>query len=55
MVYDITSKSTFERATEYWIEELKKCGPENIIIALVGNKSDKANEDREVLYKDGER
>ncbi|CCE86231.1 Piso0_005889 [Millerozyma farinosa CBS 7064] len=45
-VYDITSRSSFNRAQE-WIKELKKQAPENITICLVGNKTD-MQEEREV-------
>ncbi|KAK6199566.1 ras family-domain-containing protein [Scheffersomyces amazonensis] len=45
-VYDITSRSSFNKAQD-WIKELKRQAPEGIVIALVGNKSDLA-EDRQV-------
>lgn len=45
-VYDITSRSSFNKAQE-WIKELKKQAPENITICLVGNKTD-MQEEREV-------
>lgn len=45
-VYDITSQSSFKKAQD-WIEELKKQAPEGIVVALVGNKADLA-EEREV-------
>jgi Ras-related protein Rab-5C len=38
-VYDITSHSSFEKAQD-WIKELKRQAPEDIVICLVGNKSD---------------
>merc|ERR1711865_513926 len=43
VVYDVTSFDSFERAEE-WVRELQDCGPEGLIIALVGNKSDLAGE-----------
>lgn len=45
-VYDITSKSSFEKA-QNWIKELKNQAPDGIVVALVGNKADLAPE-REV-------
>lgn len=45
-VYDITSRSSFQKAQD-WIKELKRQAPEGIVIALVGNKSD-LDDEREV-------
>lgn len=45
-VYDISSQSSFTKAQD-WIKELKKRAPEGIVLALVGNKADLADE-REV-------
>lgn len=42
-VYDITSKSSFQKAQD-WIRELKKQAPEGIVVALVGNKADLADQ-----------
>ena len=39
VVYDITSKESFEDVKN-WLKELKDKGPENIVVALVGNKLD---------------
>lgn len=39
VVYDITSQETFQKA-QYWVKELQKFGSPNIVMALVGNKSD---------------
>ena len=39
IVYDLTSKASFERAKE-WVNELKLSGSPNMIVALVGNKLD---------------
>lgn len=36
-------QNTF-KTLKSWIEELKMKGPENIVICVVGNKSDKADE-----------
>lgn len=40
LVYDITSQRSFERIQDYWVEELRGNGPENIILTLAGNKCD---------------
>ena len=39
VVYDISRKGTFENVDK-WIEELKANGSEDVLIMLVGNKSD---------------
>ena len=39
LVYDITKKQTFEN-TERWLSELKEHADDDIVILLVGNKSD---------------
>ena len=48
-VYDITAKDSF-RVLKGWVEELKSKGPSNIILAVVGNKIDKAD-DEQVSYE----
>ena len=40
LVYDISNKASFENLKNYWYEDLKKHGREDVIIAVVGNKSD---------------
>ncbi|NWT60313.1 RAB17 protein, partial [Erythrocercus mccallii] len=53
LVYDIANKQTFRRA-KLWLEELeKRFLPNEIVIALVGNKTDLAAE-REVTTEEGE-
>ena len=44
LVYDITSKETFDDIVNYWVPELKENAPKDIILALAGNKSDKYTE-----------
>ncbi|NWQ61845.1 RAB17 protein, partial [Neopipo cinnamomea] len=52
LVYDIANKETLRRA-KLWLEELeKKFLPDEIVIALVGNKTDLAAE-REVTTEEG--
>lgn len=43
VVYDITKRKTFE-TLQQWISELKTQGPENIVLAIAGNKSDLESE-----------
>ncbi|NXR64272.1 RAB17 protein, partial [Rhadina sibilatrix] len=53
LVYDIANKQTFSRA-KLWLEELEnRFLPNEIVIALVGNKTDLAAE-REVTTEEGE-
>ena len=54
LVYDISRRDTFESIKDYWYEQLKTFGEENMIFDIVGNKSDlfeneevKENEARE--------
>jgi len=46
VVYDITKESTFQTLKD-WVAELRAQGPEDIVIAVAGNKSDMES-DREV-------
>ena len=39
VVYDITSEATFDVLQE-WITELHRLGPQNIVLAIAGNKCD---------------
>ncbi|NXD29835.1 RAB17 protein, partial [Spelaeornis formosus] len=53
LIYDIANKQTFSRV-KLWLEEVEnKFLPDEIVIALVGNKTDLAAE-REVSTKEGE-
>jgi GTPase SAR1 family protein len=45
IVYDITRAATFQ-TLKNWVRELQQLGPENIVIAICGNKNDL--EDRRV-------
>lgn len=49
VVYDITRKQSLA-TLKNWVKELKQLGPENIVIAIAGNKSD-LEEKREVPAK----
>ena len=50
VVYDITSQASFTVASS-WVEELLNA-EENVIIAVVGNKLDLAEKQRQVPFKD---
>ncbi|NWR42312.1 RAB17 protein, partial [Regulus satrapa] len=53
LVYDIANKETFSRA-KLWMKELEKMFlPDEIVIALVGNKTD-LDAEREVTTEEGE-
>ncbi|XP_072177772.1 ras-related protein Rab-21-like [Diadema setosum] len=39
LVYDITDKESFE-VVKYWMNELKEKAPRDILIFVIGNKSD---------------
>ncbi|XP_075687625.1 ras-related protein Rab-17 [Rhinoderma darwinii] len=53
LVYDITSKETFSRA-QLWLQELQKCFISGeMVIALVGNKTD-LHDERKVSREDAE-
>ena len=44
LVYDITRKETYD-GLMVWYDEVKEYGPKDIIIAIVGNKEDRVNEE----------
>ena len=50
VVYDISRKSTFDNVDK-WIDELKNNGSEDVLIMLVGNKSD-LKDKREISEED---
>ncbi|KAL8124054.1 ras-related protein RABA6b-like [Apium graveolens] len=51
LVYDITRKNTFE-SVKKWLHELREFGDPDMVIVLVGNKSD-LSESRQVVVEDG--
>ncbi|KAI8328825.1 ras family protein [Chlamydoabsidia padenii] len=53
IVYDITSLDSFHNTTK-WIEDVRAERGEDVIIVLVGNKSD-LNDKRQVTTEDGEK
>ncbi|XP_044858330.1 ras-related protein Rab-19 isoform X2 [Mauremys mutica] len=50
LAYDLTRRSTFE-SIPHWINEIEKYGAANLVLMLIGNKSDVA-ENRQVLFED---
>lgn len=40
VVFDTTDRDTYESIRDYWIKEIRERAPENIQIAIVGNKAD---------------
>ena len=40
MVYDIRRKNSFESIKNYWYEQLKVSGEDNMVLAIAGNKCD---------------
>ena len=52
LVYDITKKQTFENI-QRWLRELRDHADSNIVIMMVGNKSD-LNHLRSVPEEDGQ-
>lgn len=52
LVYDITRMSTFESLRK-WLKELREFGSPDMVVVLVGNKSDLSHS-REVNLEDGQ-
>ncbi|XP_015264794.1 PREDICTED: ras-related protein Rab-19 [Gekko japonicus] len=50
LAYDMTRRSTFE-SIPHWIHEIEKYGAANLVLMLIGNKSDET-EKRQVLFED---
>ena len=53
VVYDITSKKTFEQ-TKKWIDDVRGERGNDVIVVLVGNKTDLGDSKREVTTAQGE-
>ncbi|KAI8341179.1 GTP-binding protein [Chlamydoabsidia padenii] len=52
LVYDITRKTSFQNVT-HWLKELREHADPNIVIMLVGNKSDLSETNRAVTTEEG--
>ena len=50
IVYDVTSKKSFEEIKAYWMDLVKENGPKKVIMYIVGNKTDLL--DQEVVSED---
>ncbi|XP_029453218.1 ras-related protein Rab-19 isoform X2 [Rhinatrema bivittatum] len=50
IAYDLTRRQTFE-SVPHWIHEVEKYGAANVVLMLIGNKSDLL-ENRQVLFED---
>ena len=46
LVYDVRRRDTFDSIKDYWYEQLKISGEENMIFAVVGNKCDLFQEEK---------
>lgn len=44
LVCDVTDKKSFENLKDMWFKEMKSLGPENIIVYILGNKTDAVQE-----------
>ena len=51
LVYDISKKETFDNVAERWLQELRYSTSQDIVIMLIGNKSD-LEASREVSIED---
>ena len=40
LVYDVRRRATFESIKDYWYDQLKQSGEENIVLGIAGNKCD---------------
>ncbi|KAM7280327.1 hypothetical protein ACFE04_007461 [Oxalis oulophora] len=52
LIYDITRRGTFQNIDK-WLKELREYGNSDMIIVLVGNKSDLGPQSREVSEEEG--
>ena len=46
LVYDIRRKESFESIKNYWVDQMKESGEENMIIGIAGNKCDLFTEEK---------
>eukprot|EP01156_Anaeramoeba_ignava_P022365 Anaeramoba_ignava/c20597_g1_i1.p2 GENE.c20597_g1_i1~~c20597_g1_i1.p2 ORF type:complete len:114 (-),score=43.93 c20597_g1_i1:79-420(-) len=53
IVYDVTNEETFEHIST-WFQEIKSNAPEDVVIMIVGNKTD-LEERRAVSYQKGQK
>lgn len=53
LVYDITRRDTFE-SLKKWLYELREFGNPEMVVVLIGNKSDLSDQSRQVGMEDGQ-
>ena len=46
LVYDVRRKDSFQALKDYWYEQLKQSGEENMVFGLAGNKCDLFQEEQ---------
>ena len=46
LVYDVRRKESFEALKDYWYEQLKQSGEENMVFGVAGNKCDLFQEEQ---------
>ena len=46
LVYDVRRRESFESIKDYWYDQLKQSGEENIVLGLAGNKCDLFQEEK---------
>ena len=54
LVYDITSRESFDNLKSVWIEDVINFGEKNKVLAIVGSKKDLYEDNEAVTYQDGE-
>jgi len=52
LVYDCTTKSSFDELKNYWYEQLKEKAPEKVVVAIAANKCDLVDEEVEGLEEE---
>ena len=53
LVYDVTSRESFDSIKNYWLKELLERAPSSLQIVILGNKSDIA-QPHEISLKEGQ-
>ena len=44
LVFDVNYRESFDDLKNYWLKEVKDKAPENTVIMVLGNKSEKTDE-----------
>ena len=53
LLYDITSKESFEDLSRFWINKIESVQGNEAQIHIIGNKCDMPDEDRQVTKEEG--